>query len=600
MNDLELLRRYEPIARFTQGEQFFPMNVERYLAACSLWVQRPNEPPEQLVARGMLDAALLAAPRQEHPGAVYYLSFVDPVGPATVRAFYRNSTLRDFRAGRGRLARVGLFSRVVDVLFSVTLLARGRVPGGLAVAAALAYQQLEAERPGFCYYGRVTRQHGYVVLQYWLFYAFNDWRSSFYGVNDHESDWEMISVYLAADEQGALEPRWVAFSSHEFFGDDLRRRWDDPELERDGDHPVLYVAAGSHANMYRAGEYLPVTEIPYTAPLVRALLQVRRTWNRLLRQASEEIAPQEVTIFRIPFVDYARGDGISIGPGESFGWEARLLDPPPPWLSGYRGLWGLFTRDPTAGEDAPAGPMFDRDGTPRRMWFDPVGWAGLDKVPPPLERLAVLDAQRIRHNEELRQLAEQIDAQTAQLMALQTEIDAIYGAPHLRLHLLAHRRELRVASRELGRLKERAANLQQLLDALDAYEARMEAGDAGPMRAHIRVPQQPVSPAELRLSRIAETWSALSSGLLLIGFVALFTLTPQGWLIGLLALIGVYALVEALFRRQAQLLLRNVVVSLATISALILAFTFLRELLIGAVLAIGLLIIVENVRELRT
>ena len=50
-------------------------------------------------------------------------------------------------------------------------------------------------------------------------------------------------------------------------------------------------------------------------------------------------------------------------------------------VSGYWGLWGLYTRDPFEGEDAPAGPMYNRDKTISREWFDPVGWAGLDKVP---------------------------------------------------------------------------------------------------------------------------------------------------------------------------------------------------------------------------
>ena len=35
------------------------------------------------------------------------------------------------------------------------------------------------------------------------------------------------------------------------------------------------------------------------------------------------------------------------------------------WVSQYRGLWGLFARDPISGENAPAGPMYNRDGSPR-------------------------------------------------------------------------------------------------------------------------------------------------------------------------------------------------------------------------------------------
>jgi hypothetical protein len=34
--DLELLRRHEPILRFTQGELFLPMPVQGYVEACDL------------------------------------------------------------------------------------------------------------------------------------------------------------------------------------------------------------------------------------------------------------------------------------------------------------------------------------------------------------------------------------------------------------------------------------------------------------------------------------------------------------------------------------------------------------------------------------
>ena len=53
----------------------------------------------------------------------------------------------------------------------------------------------------------MLRSGGYTVLQYWYFYPFNDWRSTFYGVNDHEADWETISVYLVPDERRRPAPR---------------------------------------------------------------------------------------------------------------------------------------------------------------------------------------------------------------------------------------------------------------------------------------------------------------------------------------------------------------------------------------------------------
>ena len=36
MNDVELLQRFEPIVRFTQGEMFFPAAVEPYVNHASL------------------------------------------------------------------------------------------------------------------------------------------------------------------------------------------------------------------------------------------------------------------------------------------------------------------------------------------------------------------------------------------------------------------------------------------------------------------------------------------------------------------------------------------------------------------------------------
>ena len=41
MNDLDLLRRFEPVIYYTLGEHFFPTNVDRYIRDCSLWETRP-------------------------------------------------------------------------------------------------------------------------------------------------------------------------------------------------------------------------------------------------------------------------------------------------------------------------------------------------------------------------------------------------------------------------------------------------------------------------------------------------------------------------------------------------------------------------------
>ena len=116
------------------------------------------------------------------------------------------------------------------------------------------YNEILTEDHKYTYYGRVTRQNGWTILQYWFFFCFNSWRSGFHGVNDHESDWEMVTIYLY-EEGGELIPEWAAYASHDFKGDDLRRRWDDhAELKiAELSHPVIFAGAGSHASYFRLG-----------------------------------------------------------------------------------------------------------------------------------------------------------------------------------------------------------------------------------------------------------------------------------------------------------------------------------------------------------
>jgi hypothetical protein len=91
---------------------------------------------------------------------------------------------------------------------------------------------------------------GKLALQYWFFYAFNDFN------NLHEGDWEMIQlVFDAGDEREALteDPVEIGYSSHEGAE---RADWDDDKLELDGTHPVVYPAAGSHANKFTQALYI--------------------------------------------------------------------------------------------------------------------------------------------------------------------------------------------------------------------------------------------------------------------------------------------------------------------------------------------------------
>ena len=163
--DLDLLRRHEPIVRYTLGETFFPMDVTTYMAAATLWERLPDGIVRALAAPGELDAISLSEKLTGVTGFTY-LNVATEVPPTEVaRSFLAGERLQavGFHRGPGRLARVGYLSRLVDALFALSLILRGRVPGGIAHQSAAWYRHLES--PPHRYYGRVVREGGWTVLQ---------------------------------------------------------------------------------------------------------------------------------------------------------------------------------------------------------------------------------------------------------------------------------------------------------------------------------------------------------------------------------------------------------------------------------------------------
>jgi len=619
--DLELLRRFEPIVRYTKGERFFPIDAKEYIEQCSLWVRLPSGEHVELVPQGKLSEEILIEPRQHGFGAVYYLKFIEPLDlielakyslDQAVQKLTQRSTEEIFRAGRGRLARVGYSSRVVDALFSLTLFWRGRVPGDTSAAAALTYRRILQAGEQYTYYGRVVRENSWVILQYWYFYPFNNWRSGFFGVNDHEGDWEMVTIYCAYDgkqddeRKADLTPAWVAYASHDFAGDDLRRRWDDPEVEkvqdgRGGCHPVVYAGAGSHASYFSSGEYLAELELPFLLPLARLLQRAQKAWSETFRLTEVHNQAADLTIFRVPFVDYARGDGLSIGAESHKVWTCVLLDDNLPWVDGYRGLWGLYASDPISGENAPAGPMYNRDGSVRRSWCDPLGWSGLDKLPTPHEALMVLAEQRNRRIELCAEIREQIDRKSVELKGLGLELTALEGKAHLERAFVESSRQIAALSQELGRLRSRLSVEEARLDALNLQGQRMKQGVYGSMRGHIHRQSRPSNQEDnLRLGGFAEWFAAVSIGLVMIGIVLLILFARDYLVFGLSILIGLLFFVEAGFRRRLSQLISSLVFGLAVISTIILIFEFFWQWVVLAVLSAGLFVMWENWREIRS
>lgn len=423
MNDLELLRRYEPIARFTEGELFFPMAVDEYVKSSSLWITDPNGQESLIASEGELDLQSLPSLGSGARGHVVHLRFISkPLAGIRYRVWLARKKVK-FSAS-ARMARVPLISRLVDSFFNLSLAVRGKVPGGSAAAADLKCRRLSALDPRRAYYARVVRDGGWVVLQYLYFYAMNNWRSGFNGVNDHEADWEQALVYLYESNDGGLEPEWVAYTSHEFAGDNLRRRWDDPKLTKAGTHPVLYIGAGSHAGYFEQGEYVMGAAPQFLAPLKDRVERARRYWGKGLSMIDSSIE-DELSVFQVPFVDYARGDGLCIGPGGDEQWDPVIISEKEEWVRGYQGLWGLDTHDPIEGERAPSGPKYNRDGSVRLSWLSPLGWAGLDKLYPPSDLVGQIDGRISDVEKEIHELDTAAQKTRTELRALAVEVGAL-------------------------------------------------------------------------------------------------------------------------------------------------------------------------------
>jgi hypothetical protein len=598
--DLEILRAFEPVVRYTKGEKFFPMAVEPYVEASSLWLHVPDGTDREVVPEGELTLSRLVELRDAPFGSLFYLRFVQPLdlseSAAALAGERRLAKERhsEFKAGVGRLARGGLLPRLGDGLFSLSLILRGTVPGATAAAAALKYAELEERDGRFVYHGRVIRQSGWTICQYWFFFAYNPWRSGFHGVNDHESDWEMVSVYLYDGEEG-LTPEWVAYASHDFHGADLRRRFDDgSDLELVDGHPVVYAGAGSHASYFRPGEYQAEVPIPAPRRVRRLADSLTKLWRERLGQGDEARHP-----LRIPFVDFARGDGLEIGPGGANEWTPRLIDETTSWVSRYRGLWGLYARDPISGENAPAGPMYDRDGTARPSWFDPLGFAGLaDVTPPPAERGVVhaelddLGRREIQLDREIAEHAEALRRDGARLQSMR-------GRPHLaaasaRLETLSEER-----SSELTALRRERSENVAVMEGLQRRLVALAAGDRGDPRAHIRHAATPVPEAKMRFDQAAEVWAAVSISLLLVGLAILLIVSPGNAWAEAIVLVLVAIASESVLRGTFTRTINRIGVILALIALSVLLVQYAKAVLVAFLLALAVFLLYQRIQEYR-
>jgi len=318
-----------------------------------------------------------------------------------------------------------------------------------------------------------------------------------------------------------------------------------------------------------------------------ALEKLTQRWRRFARAILPARGTRESAGIGLPFIDYRRGDGPSVGPGTNRVWTPVVIDDETPWVRGYRGLWGYDTRDPFGGERAPAGPRYDRNGSIRKSWDRPAAWAGLDKVPPTrtdelvaLRRRAddidaELDAAQVR-------LADELD----QLQSLHEGIRAltVEGAPATAGYVAAQAAVDAARDEIAGLAAERQAVSQALATPLPPE----------PVHAHLRhraLPDEDV----LRPTRwTLRFWASISVSVLLLAVAAVVMYGTALGVSGLIGILVVIAGIEALIRGRLLSFLIGVLIIMLILTGVYLAVTNIKVAIAGALVIAAFALLISN------
>jgi hypothetical protein len=377
----ELHEKYAPVMRFSRGERFFPMAVDDFLTYCALYVKGQEVP---IIPRGQvtLDALTRHGGSQEvflrsvATGPLHGVEVASQWGLDAIRLlneWSRNpvvtwsetwaSSAYDWFSEKTKAAtqlfwwnNLLLPKAHADKTGGVREeLPRFELPQNVRNSAIDSYEASQGKDRNYAYYYRTIKQAGYLDLQYWFYYPYNDWAGGYGGFNDHEGDWEGFHIFFKLDggNRPIEPPAYVCYLGHHSR---ITKPWEHPDVEKVDTHPVIYVAAGSHASYPEAKPY----------PLM-ALYNL---------------------------IDYATGETLTLGHGQ---WRSRVNLEKVPWLSTYLGSWGtrywlslawmqktlgrLVSSVPgeiyLPGVSAPRGPKFSDEGNERDTWANPVPFAGI-------------------------------------------------------------------------------------------------------------------------------------------------------------------------------------------------------------------------------
>jgi hypothetical protein len=247
----ELASTYAPVLHFTGGEKFYPTSVDYIIGSSALKLRNPNG---------------TSTPVNSNPTVNNLGSDPNP----NLFLDNKNSTFDAISADYGS----------------------------------------KASTIGYYAYVHIVNTASGRVIQYWLFYAYNNGP-----FNDHQGDIEVVEVFL--DASGT--PQTALYSQH---GSGENAGWGD--VDKVDTHPVVYVAEGSHANYFRSYQGKIGIE------------------NDIVGSDGKTIMPADLTLVMLTSQS---------------------------WLN-FAGRWGFWGTDEDAalGRAGPLGPVFNQDGI---RWASP-------------------------------------------------------------------------------------------------------------------------------------------------------------------------------------------------------------------------------------
>ncbi len=240
-------------------------------------------------------------------------------------------------------------------------------------------------------------------------------------------------------------------------------------------------------------------------------------------------------------------------------------------------------------------------GRVRALWADPLGWAGLQKIPPdPEEQRRDLRDRIAALDEEIKDADAGIERDRAALRRLRATAVSLDG--HGGARRLARRRWAEVAAAEAA-LAVRVRERTELVEERAAHEAAL-ARPAVPEdpQAHLREPHRPYLPGRGPRTRFLHVWAALSTPLFILAVVAIFVVPHEPVAVLFGALVLLFVTMEAWARRRLLAFATGLLVLAAAMGAAALLGLAIvyggRYVLLAPLVVVAGVLLVVNLREL--